>query len=478
VRFAPSPTGRLHVGGARTALFNWLFARHHNGVMVLRIEDTDTERSTRASEDSLLRDLRWLGLDWDEGPDVGGPHGPYRQSERRQKYAAAAAQLVRDGLAYPSADSEADVAASESRDHKTPRERTPVAAFDATALAQQIIAGTSPAIRFRLPEGLIHYEDAVRGPLQIDTDTLSDFILLRSSGLPTYNFACVVDDADMQITHVLRGEDHLYNTSRQVLLYDALQLARPQFVHLSLILGEDRTKLKKRDGREGTFVDEYRTRGFLPDALVNFLALLGWSPQSGEDVLSRQRLVDAFDVQRVTRAPAVFDVQKLRWMGGEYMRALQPQDLLAQANAFVEAAGLEGTEAQKQSWASTFQKYLVSLDELPQLVQEVLEPGAADEEARDALAGSHVAPLLQDLAGRLQSAAGRSAVDGAVFKQLLQESGVALGVKGKPLFQPVRAALTGRGHGPDLPLLFEIIGAAAALERLQQAAAGAGSHPA
>jgi glutamyl-tRNA synthetase len=279
VRFAPSPTGRLHVGGARTALFNWLFARHHNGVMVLRIEDTDTERSTRASEDSLLRDLRWLGLDWDEGPDVGGPHGPYRQSERCQKYAAAAAQLVRDGLAYPSADSEADVAASESRDHKTPRERTPVAAFDATALAQQIIAGTSPAIRFRLPEGMIHYEDAVRGPLQIDTDTLSDFILLRSSGLPTYNFACVVDDADMQITHVLRGEDHLYNTSRQVLLYDALQLARPQFVHLSLILGEDRTKLKKRDGREGTFVDEYRTRGFLPDALVNFLALLGWSPQ-------------------------------------------------------------------------------------------------------------------------------------------------------------------------------------------------------
>ena len=476
VRFAPSPTGRLHVGGARTALFNWLFARHHNGIMVLRIEDTDAQRSSKESESTLLRDLRWLGLDWQEGPDVGGPHGPYRQSERLDKYAAAAAQLVRGGLAYPSPDFETEESSTEPRDHKMPRQRPSIAAFDKEALAQQILEGSAPAIRFRLPEGMIDYDDAVRGSMRIDTGTLSDFVLLRSSGLPTYNFACVVDDADMQISHVLRGEDHLYNTSRQVLLYDALQLVRPLFVHLSLILGEDRAKLKKRAGQEGTFVDEYSTRGFLPDALVNFLALLGWSPESGEDVLTRQQLIDAFDLQRLSLSPAVFDVQKLHWMGGEYLRAMELQDLVLQAQPFLQAAGLSGTVAQQESWARTFQKYIASIEELPRLVQEVLEPGDADVDAAEALKGEAVSVLLLDLAERLQEAVASAPVDGARFKELLQESGKSLAIKGKSLFQPVRAALTARGHGPDLPLLFEVLGATTALKRLRQAAAGAGAH--
>jgi nondiscriminating glutamyl-tRNA synthetase len=478
VRFAPSPTGRLHVGGARTALFNWLFARHQGGTMVLRIEDTDIERSTRQSEDSLLRDLRWLGIDWDEGPDVGGPHGPYRQSERRDAYVAAAVQLLRAGVAYPSDDADPQAtASSESHARQAPRQRTPMPRFDVEETVRQLSSPRPPAIRFRLPEETIHYEDVVRGRMQIDPGTLSDFVLIRSNGLPTYNFACVVDDAAMQITHVLRGEDHLYNTSRQVLLYDALQRVRPQFVHLPLILDEDRAKLKKRQGREGTFVDDYRQRGFLPEALMNFLALLGWSPESGDDILDRRRLIAEFDLQRLSRAAAVFDVQKLRWMGGEYLRALDPQELAARALPFLQSAALEATEAQRLVWIRTFQRYLVSLDELPQLVRDVLEPGAADAEAAEALRGAQVPGLLGDLVARLQSMPQPEAIDGPTFKGLLKDSGKACGVKGKALFQPVRAALTGRGHGPDLPQLVEVIGGTETLHRLQRAADAVGSPP-
>jgi len=478
VRFAPSPTGRLHVGGARTALFNWLLARHQGGTMLLRIEDTDTARSTRESETSLLRDLRWLGIDWDEGPDVGGPHGPYRQSERRAVYAQAAAQLLRAGWAYPSAEaSHEDTMPEDEAPYPSSSPARPIPEFDPEAVARQVLDGTAPAIRFRLPKTPIRYDDAVRGAMEIDPQTLSDFVLLRSNGLPTYNFACVVDDAAMRITHVLRGEDHLYNTSRQVLLDDALQLERPHFVHLSLILDEDRAKLKKREGRAGTFVDEYRTRGYLPEALMNFLALLGWSPESGEDLLRPEQLVEQFDVKRVTRAAAIFDVQKLRWMAGEYLRALDVDALAESAAPFLQAAGLEASAAQRRIWATTFQRYLVSLDELPPLVQEVLHPGSPDDEARQALQGDQVSAVLHDLATRLARSRDAGPVDGAIFKQLLQESGKACGAKGKALFQPVRAALTGRGHGPDLPQLFDVMGSDEALRRLENALAGADGAP-
>ena len=471
VRFAPSPTGRLHVGGARTALFNWLFARRHAGTMVLRIEDTDASRSTAESETSLLRDLRWLGLDWDEGPDTGGPHAPYRQSERRPVYAEAAARLVRAGLAYPSLEPEDD-----SIPHLDPKARgkakvrPTIPEFDAEALAQEILAGEAPAIRFRLPEKIIQYEDFLRGTMEIDPETLSDFVLLRATGLPTYNFACVVDDADMQITHVLRGEDHLYNTSRQVLLYDALNFQRPQFVHLSLILDENRAKLKKRDGYDGTFVDEYRRQGFLPDALVNYLALLGWSPESGDDILEPQRLVREFDLKRISRAAAIFDVQKLHWMGGEYLRAMPVEELADRLAPFLEEASLHSTPEQRLLWARAFQKYISSLDALPPLVKDILEPQAADADAQQALSGEGVGALLSDLAERLASAEVVAPVDGAQFKKLLQESGKACNMKGKLLFQPVRAALTARGHGPDLPLLFDVMGSTAAVQRLRRVA--------
>ncbi len=264
VRFAPSPTGRLHVGGARTALFNWLFARHHGGTMVLRIEDTDEARSTRAAEVALLEDLRWMGLDWDEGPDVGGPYPPYRQTERLAIYAEHADRLLQSGGAFHcfcadgllEAKRQAQMAAGEEpRYDGTCRRLAP-------SEVERRRGGREPhTIRFHVPPGEVRFQDRIRGVITFGSDTVGDFVILRSTGLPTYNYACVVDDATMQITHVIRGEDHLSNTLRQVMLYDALELAKPVFAHVSLILGDDRTKLKKREGQEGTYVDEYRDRG-------------------------------------------------------------------------------------------------------------------------------------------------------------------------------------------------------------------------
>src|SRR5262245_52900214 len=285
-RFAPSPTGRLHVGGARTALFNWLFARHHGGTLVLRIEDTDAERSTPAAEKALLEDLRWLGIDWDEGPDVGGPHGPYRQTERLSIYAAHVERLLAAGTAFRCFCTDADLerkrqaqlaAGQEPHYDGTCRTLTP----------DEITArrGTPHAIRFHVQPGRVEFADRVRGDMAFDANAVGDFVLLRSIGMPTYNFACVVDDAAMQITHVIRGEDHLSNTLRQVLLYQALGLPLPEFAHVSLIVDEERAKLKKREGRTGTYVDEYRAAGYPAPALVNFLALLGWSSTSGDEIL-------------------------------------------------------------------------------------------------------------------------------------------------------------------------------------------------
>ncbi len=483
VRFAPSPTGRLHVGGARTALFNWLLARHAKGKMILRIEDTDIARSTRASEESLLEDLAWLGLDWDEGPDVGGPHAPYRQSERRELYSGMAAGLVNAGHAYACFCSDAGkrdtprIGSSEpkagedepSAEGDEPREDSDVAAESrgacpcaslAQAAAQsRIRTGEAHAVRFRVRAGVVEFEDRIRGAMRIDSATFGDFVLLRSSGLPTYNFACVVDDSDMRITHVVRGEDHLYNTARQSLLYDALAQARPQFVHLALILDEDRGKLSKREGRSGTYVDEYRTQGFLPAALVNFLALLGWSSPRGEELLSPDELVRDFDLDRVSKSPAVFDPVKLEWMAAWHMRSRSVDDLVPQALAHLRAAGLDMTPERTRAWIAGFKADLPALGQLPARVRGILDSPVPNDEAAEALAAPGARRLLDALAAKLEARAGQSpAVDGQGFKQMLQECGQELGVRGRYLFAPVRAALSGRTHGPELPLLFDALG--------------------
>ncbi len=336
LRFAPSPTGHLHVGGARTALYNWLVARKLNGVFVLRIEDTDAERSTDESLRGILDGMRWLGLDWDEGPDVGGDFGPYQQTRRHVVYRAEAERLLREGHAYRCFCSREDVEAMRERAAESggalrydgrcgrlePREST-----------RRFEAGEAHVVRLRMPQdGKITWSDATRGELSVDLQQLDDFVLVKSDGNPTYNFAAVVDDAKMRITHVVRGDDHISNTPKQLVLYQALGFAPPEFAHLPMIVGPDKSRLSKRHG--ATSVTAFRDAGILPQAMLNYLALLGWSYDGKREVFSKADLVSCFDLKNVGRTAAVFDVQKLYWMNGEHfaqlsfgekVRALLPQ---------------------------------------------------------------------------------------------------------------------------------------------------------
>lgn len=473
VRFAPSPTGRLHVGGARTALFNWLLARHTGGRLVVRIEDTDQERSAPEYETRLLADLRWLGLDWDEGPDVGGPHPPYRQSERLELYRSAVQTLVEAGVAYPCFCSDADLTQRREAQraaggelqydgtcHRIDRERA----------RARLEAGESHTVRFHVGTGPVRFHDRVRGDMSIERETFGDFVVLRSSGLPTYNFACAVDDADMRITHVLRGEDHLYNTARQVLLYDALQVQAPEFAHLPLILDEDRSKLRKREGRAGTYVDEYRSAGYLPEALMNFLALLGWSPPEDQEVLAPAELVRAFDVERVSKSAAMFDARKMEWMAGEYLRALNDEELATRVEPFLREAGLEFTAAAVGRWIAAFKSHVSALGQLPERVREVLDEPAPDAEAAAAVHSPEARALLVALADALDRVPTDTPFDGAAFKTLLRDCGREVGAKGRALFMPVRVAMTGQLHGPELPHLFDVLGVERVRQRLRAAA--------
>lgn len=326
VRFAPSPTGKLHIGGARTAIYNWAFARAMGGTFVLRIEDTDPERSTEENTQIILRAMRWLGLDWDEGPEVGGEFGPYKQTERFDTYAAALEQLKAKGAVYPcfctkeTLDAKRE-AAEKSEGGYSGYDRT-CRDIDPAEASRRIEAGEAHVWRLKVPEnhGPIEFDDAVYGHMSFPADVMDDMILVRTDGTPTYNFAVVCDDANMKITHVVRGDDHLSNTPRQILIYEALGLTPPTFAHLSMILGADGKKLSKRHG--ATSVEEYAARGYLPDTMVNFLALLGWSLDGETTIIPRDVLCSKFSLDRITKKDAVFDETKLDWMNGQYIKTM------------------------------------------------------------------------------------------------------------------------------------------------------------
>src|SRR2546423_3062936 len=321
VRFAPSPTGQLHVGNARTAFFNWLLARGQGGTFILRIEDTDTQRSTRESEAGMLRDLRWLGLDWDEGPDAGGAYGPYRQSDRLTVYREHAERLLSEHKAYLCFCTEEEL--QQERERATAEHRQPIysgkcRAIDPADAQRRRSANEACAIRLRIPDHPIRFHDLVHGPVEFSNEVVSDPIILRSSGMPVYNYVVVIDDALMKIMHVIRGDDHLSNTPKQVALYEALGWPVPEFAHLSTILGADRERLSKRHG--ATSIANFRDMGVLPEALVNYLALLGWAPPGGtREIFSIQELVKEFSLERVTPSPAVFDMEKLYWLNRHYI---------------------------------------------------------------------------------------------------------------------------------------------------------------
>lgn len=466
VRFAPSPTGPLHIGGARSALFNYLFAKSQGGDFILRMEDTDRERSSLESEENIKASLRWLGMDWNEGVDVGGPYAPYRQTERLETYNQAARRLLEGGWAYYCYCSEEEL--EDQRQQLIKRGETPRYLGNCRNLSpgrahEYEEEGRKPVIRFKVPEDVsLTLSDRVRGQVTFNSDEIGgDFVIVKSDGIPTYNFAVVVDDHLMKITHILRGEEHLSNTPRQLLLYQALDWPLPAFAHVSLILGEDRSKMSKRHG--SVAVMNYKEAGYLPQALVNFLALLGWSPEGEEEFFTMKELEQAFSLERVSKSPAVFDMVKLRWINSHYLRAL-PIEELAEAIAPFAGEGWQGENL--LLLAETLANHLEVFGDvqrfLPLVEGEHLPP--LDEESAAIMAEPQVEGLIALFAAKIEP---MEQFNPAEVKAVIKACGKELGLKGKQLFMPLRIALTGSRHGPDIDKLAVLMGRETLLARLK-----------
>ena len=471
VRFAPSPTGQLHVGNARTALFNWLLARGSDATFILRIEDTDAERSTRESEAAIVRDLRWLGLDWDEGPDIGGAHGPYRQSERLHLYQSYATELLTAGAAYycfcsmAQLDADRQEALAVGRPARyagTCRRLTPDQA------AARMAAGERPAIRFRIPDDRdVVFADAVRGDVRFQTDVIGDPIIVRADGTPAYNFAVVVDDALMAVTHVVRGEDHISNTPRQILLYEALGFTPPTFAHLSLVMGPDHSPLSKRHG--ATSVAEFRSKGYLPEALVNYLALIGWSPGGGDELLPIDELARRFSLEGVGRSAGVFDEEKLAWANRHYLKIADPARLAELSLPYFNDAGMPMAPDHRglEFLAAAMAMASSSVDRLNQVPARLalLFDYDADAALGDApllaeMRASGARSVVEALAEELASA---PRLDREKFREVANRVKARTSQTGKALFHPIRVVLTGRAEGPELDLAVPAIDLGAAL---------------
>ena len=469
VRFAPSPTGQLHVGNARTALFNWLFARHHSGTFILRIEDTDVERSREQFETQLLDALHWFGLDWDEGPDCGGPFAPYRQSERLELYRRYAQQLLDQGRAYYCFCSAEQLEAE--RQEALKADRQPKYSGRCRKLAREeaeakLAAGDKAAIRLKIMDGDFTWNDLVHGPTTFSSEVIGDPILLRSDGHPAYNYAVVIDDHLMEVTHVIRGDDHISNTPRQLALYRALDWQPPEFAHLSTILGPDRARLSKRHG--ATSLQNFREMGILPEALRNYLALLGWSPADGiTEILSTEQLVAQFSLQRVIKSAAVFDTEKLHWMNRYYMKESKPRRLVELSVPFLVRSGyiVEPVDGPTLAWlervVDAVLKNLDHLSQLPAAVRLIFEYDAASvvrgKETRHVVEEAASREVLQNFISKVL---GASAEGGELsyerFREIAKTVQKETGKKGKDLFHPIRVALTGAVSGPELEKLIPI----------------------
>jgi len=499
VRFAPSPTGHLHIGGARTALFNWLYARKTGGVMVLRIEDTDAERSTEASYDAILESMEWLGLDWDEGPGKDGPFGPYVQSARSVVYNADVETLLEAGAAYHCfcTTEELEELRREALEQKKPVQydgrcrRLP-----SDEVARRLEKSVPNVVRFRLPEGTTRFRDVIRGEFEIDNRELDDFIVRKSDGRPTYNFAAVVDDTRMQISHVIRGDDHLSNTPKQVQLYRALEYRLPKFAHLPMILGRDRSRLSKRHG--ATSVLEYRESGYTPDGLVNYLALLGWSLDGKTEFFTRRSLIDGFSLKRVSKNPAAFDTEKLDHINAEHFQRMDPLDKVTLIYNRLRAEGVFPADFRVAEWGDTaanghregagaseemlraeatrlgviinlMGKRLRTVSEAPRRLAYFFKDDYAKNEKAltKHLAAEEVPARLTALADAIEAVEPftREGVESAV-------RGLAstLEVKAGDLIHPCRVALTGDEVSPDIFAVIHILGRKKSVERLRDAA--------
>ena len=475
VRFAPSPTGYLHVGGARTALFNWLFARRHGGVFILRIEDTDVERSSADMVTGILESMAWLGLDWDEGPNVGGPHAPYFQAERLPLYKEAAQRLVDRDQAYycfcRPEDLKARRDAAEQAGTSWTYDRT-CRGLTADAIRARLDAGDPRAIRFLVPAGRTTVEDQVHGLIDFDNATIEDFVVLRSDGYPTYHLSVVVDDVAMAITHVVRGDDHISNTPKQVLLYRAMQAPVPAFAHVPLILGPDKKRLSKRHG--ATSVGEYEKQGYLPEAMVNFLALLGWSPGSDEEVFTRDELVRRFTLDGISGGNAVFNPEKLDWFNQQHILRMPADEILARITPDLTAADL--IMAATRDLVRTAQAIDLVKPRARKLTDLVplLRPFIADHIDRDGAAvAKHLA--APDVAAHLEAwrdrLAGLDPFAAAPLEAELRRLADERGIKAGTLIHATRVAVTGQAVSPGIFEVLEVMGRDRVITRLNEVVA-------
>jgi nondiscriminating glutamyl-tRNA synthetase len=452
----------LHVGGARTALFNWLFARHHGGQFILRVEDTDAKRSSLESIRAIVDSMSWLGLKWDEGPEVGGPVGPYFQSERAERYTRAAKELHEAGLAYHCYCTEAEldqVREKQQAAGEPVRYNGRCRKLSAEARAEAEAKGVVPALRFRVPEEKVTVPDIVKGPVELDAALYGDLVIMRSTGQAMYNFACVVDDAAMGITHVIRGDEHLMNTPKQMLLYRALGLPEPAFGHLPMILGKDRAKLSKREG--ATSVEEYQTAGFLPEAMLNYLSLLGWSSGTDEEVFTPDDLIKRFDLGGVSRNPAIFDGTKLNWLNQQHIRKKSLPELSQLVAPYLQSAygkpqPVPDTD-RFHEMLKLASEYLVVLADAPAHMKLFYagtpEP---DTEALELVKNTPGAAAM--LAAFRDTLSGLPEWTPDAIKGAIKKAGKDAGLSGKNLFQPVRIGTTGAVHGPDLATILRLLG--------------------
>ena len=477
VRYAPSPTGFLHIGGARTALFNYLYAKHHNGTFVVRIEDTDIERNVEGGEASQLDNLRWLGIIPDESIDIGGPYAPYRQMERLDIYKKHADELLEKGLAYKCFCSSEELEASREEQKAAgvaaPTYNGKCRHLSAEEVAEKEAAGIPHTVRMRVPENVTYkFTDLVRGDVTFESKDIGDWVLVKANGIPTYNYAVVLDDHFMDITHVFRGEEHLSNTPKQMMIFDAFGWEYPQYGHMTLIVNEDRKKLSKRDESIIQFVAQYKDLGYLPEAMFNFFGLLGWSPEGEEEIFSHDEFIKIFDVKRLSKSPSMFDKTKLTWMNNQYIKKLSREEVVALALPHLQKAGLlpEELTAEQQAWASdliglyheqmSFGAEIVELSSL--FFTEEIE---YNDEAKEVLAGEQIPEVMTSFKAQLEAL---ESFDAPSIKAAIKAVQKETGHKGKNLFMPIRVVTTGQTHGPELADAIVLIGKEKVIARVEK----------
>lgn len=477
VRYAPSPTGHLHIGGARTALFNYLYARHNNGKFIVRIEDTDIARNIETGVLSQLDNLKWLGIDYDESVDIGGEYGPYRQMERLDIYKKYADEMLEQGSAYKCFCTpeklEAEREAQKASGIAAPQYVGTCRNLTAEQVAEKEAAGMPFTLRMKVPADVTYeFEDLVRGPVSFESKDVGDWVLVKTNGIPTYNFAVVVDDHLMKISHVFRGEEHLSNTPKQMMIFDAFGWDHPTYGHMTLIVNEDRKKLSKRDESIIQFISQYKDLGFIPEALFNFFALLGWSPEGEEEIFSKEELIRIFDVNRLSKSASMFDKQKLTWMNNQYIKQMPLEEVVALALPHLQKAGKlpEELTPEQAEWAekliALYHEQLSYGAEIMELTEVFfVDELTFEEDEKAVLAGEQVPEVMASFKEQLENLESFEAAD---IKGAIKAVQKATGHKGKNLFMPIRIVTTGQMHGPELPDAISLLGKDKTIARVAQ----------